>query len=321
MNLLPKTKLTESAALSRFRHSWIIDLLIAILLFVISQSIESVVLIPAIFIWFFTGIDFAGLAASDDPTFVMEQVSKLMSRQPDWIALLSLIATVVVIIVCILYATKIERRPRNSLGFCGKAPALEYCIGYVIGIGLFAIAWAICLATGAATLEGISPSLSAMILPFFAAFLIQGLSEEVLCRGFLMQTLSIRYRPVVAIVVNSLFFMALHFLNSGLSLLALCNLFLFGVFASVYFWKRGSIWGVAAIHSAWNFTQGNLLGIKVSGSVLGPSVLSTSLNEAKTWMNGGDFGLEGGIAVTVVLLAATVILLFLPVRKSAQIEA
>ena len=91
------------------------------------------------------------------------------------------------------------------------------------------------------------------------------------------------------------------------------NLTLFGVFASVYFIKRGSIWGIAAIHSIWNFVQGNLYGIKVSGTESSCSVFSSVSAEGKTLINGGDFGLEGGLAVTVVLVIG---ILFLLTRRA-----
>ena len=320
MKLLPETKLTQSAKASRWRHFWLIDLLIAMLLFLIAQQIESLILIPAVVVWMMSGIEISALTESGDMSQLFSAVSDLMAHQPDWMTLLQLILTVAVIVVCIVYCTKLERRPLTSLGFRGKNPVGEYLIGYVLGVLLFTLAWAICLATGTAKLEPMPSGLPWTIVLFLFAFLIQGLSEETLCRGFLMQTLSARYAPIVAVAVNAVFFAALHFANAGLTLLAFCNLFLFGIFASVYMWKRGSIWGVAALHSAWNFTQGNLLGIRVSGNVLGPSVLSTSLTENGAWINGGAFGLEGGLAVTIVLSLGILLMLFLPVRKSEAVH-
>ena len=319
MKLLPETRLTLDAKKSRWRHVWIVDVLIALLLFVIAQTVQSVLLTPAMLVNMLQRLDLPALADAADPTQIFSQAMAAASALPDWITLLSLFSTAAVIVICILYCVKLERRPATGLGFRGSSPALEYLAGYGIGVGLFALSWAICLLFGAARLTGVSPNLSWMILPFFFGFLIQGMSEEVLCRGFLMQTLSARYAPAAAIAINSALFMALHLMNAGLSLLALVNLFLFGVFASVYMWKRGNIWGVAAIHAAWNFTQGNLLGIRVSGSVLGPSVLQTELNPSAEWLNGGAFGLEGGLAVTIVLLAATLLMLFLPVKPEAQV--
>ena len=109
---------------------------------------------------------------------------------------------------------------------------------------------------------------------------------------------------------NVLLFAMRHLGNDGVSPLALINLTLFGIFASVYFIKSGNIWGIGAFHSIWNLAQGNFYGIRVSGIVTTCSVLASSPVEGRSLINGGSFGLEGGLAVTVVLLAGTAFLLW-----------
>ena len=94
---------------------------------------------------------------------------------------------------------------------------------------------------------------------------------------------------------------------------AVCFAFLFGVLASLYVLRRGNLWGACAIHSMWNFAQGNLFGAAVSGNRSGPSLLraeAIASGSASLW-NGGAFGPEGGLAVTLVLLAGIAVLLFL----------
>ena len=76
-----------------------------------------------------------------------------------------------------------------------------------------------------------------------------------------------------------------------------------------YFVKRGNIWGVGALHSIWNLAQGNVYGIRVSGMQTGCSVLSSEMVAGRELINGGDFGLEGGLAVTIVLVVGTLVLL------------
>ncbi len=320
MKLFPETKLTLDAKKSRWRHLWIIEILIALLLMIISTSIQSIVLTPALMVWIITDPGVGAAMAGGEPTEVFAKVMEVMTKQPAWLSVLSLFLTAAVIVVCIIYCTKLEKRPLSGLGFTGPNVFGEYVIGYLAGVGIFVLAWALCLATGTAKLRGLSPTFSWTIVFFFLGFLVQGMSEEVLCRGFLMHSLANRYAPIVAIVLNSLFFAALHLANSGIAPLAFVNLFLFGAFASVYTWRRGNLWGIAALHAAWNFTQGNLLGILVSGQDFGPSVLVTELNEQGAWMNGGTFGLEGGLAVTIVLVLGIVVLCLMPTRKSARVE-
>jgi membrane protease YdiL (CAAX protease family) len=101
----------------------------------------------------------------------------------------------------------------------------------------------------------------------------------------------------------------LHYGNSGINLLGLLNLFLFGVFAALYFLRRGSIWGISAIHSMWNFAQGNVFGCAVSGNSGMDSIFSTTSQSANTIFNGGAFGPEGGLGVTIILSIGIIILL------------
>jgi membrane protease YdiL (CAAX protease family) len=103
--------------------------------------------------------------------------------------------------------------------------------------------------------------------------------------------------------------------NTGISILAFLNLFLFGVFASLYMIRSGSIFGVCALHSAWNFAQGNVFGIRVSGMNISHSLLQSEINYDRALTNGGEFGAEGGVAVTLALLIAIMLVVYLPQRK------
>jgi membrane protease YdiL (CAAX protease family) len=132
-----------------------------------------------------------------------------------------------------------------------------------------------------------------------------------------MVSISRRYPVVVAIMINSIVFAMLHLLNSGISFLAFINLILYGILASLYFIKRGNIWGVAAFHSIWNFVQGNFYGIKVSGMDTGTSVFASSTEAGKAIINGGAFGLEGGLGVTIVLVIG-IVMIYLMKEKASE---
>ena len=43
---------------------------------------------------------------------------------------------------------------------------------------------------------------------------------------------------------------------------------------ALYLLKTDTVWGVAGIHGAWNFAQGNLFGILVSGQPSGTSLMT-----------------------------------------------
>ncbi len=72
---------------------------------------------------------------------------------------------------------------------------------------------------------------------------------------------------------------------------------------ALYMLKTDNIWGVAALHGAWNFAQGNLVGVAVSGQNAGGSLLHFQARSGvPDWLSGGAFGLEGNIVTCLVLL-------------------
>ena len=84
--------------------------------------------------------------------------------------------------------------------------------------------------------------------------------------------------------------------------------------------KRGSIWAVGAIHAAWNFVQGNIFGFNVSGNPKFDTILEAQTSNFGAILSGGDFGPEGGLGVTVILLIALLFALIIPTKKCEFVE-
>ena len=299
------------------------ELLIFLLVFFIATTLQSVILSPFMVALLFSSDVFSPFLQGTSVNYndMMTTVTNVLNNLPDWMMILQLFVTAVTIVACILYCRLFEKRGALSLGFVKKGAAFEYLAGLGLGLLLFGGAIAMGMATGRLRLSlNPSPAWGLIILYFFG-YLVQGLSEEVLCRSYLMVTMSRRWPLPVAIFVNSLVFMLLHMGNPGLTLLAMVNLMLFGTFASLYTLRRGSIWGIAAIHSIWNFAQGNIFGISVSGLPGSPSVLQATLSEKGSLIHGGSFGMEGGIAVTIVLTLGCIALILCKTKKSEVVES
>lgn len=265
------------------------EILIFIAVFFISQVLTSIPLIPAMLI----------LILQSGPS----------AAQPDWLLIVQLFSTALATAVAILYCRLIERRSLASMGLRRRDAVREYLIGVPVGIALISATVGFCALFGALKLTPQGFSALPWIL-FLLGFLIQGMSEEVLCRGYMMVSVSRRHSLVLAVITNSVIFGLLHILNPGFGLLPLINIILFGILESIYVLRRGDLWGACAIHSIWNFFQGNVFGISVSGLDVTTSPLRATLDPSATWLNGGSFGLEGGIATTAVLTIACLILIF-----------
>lgn len=313
---LKKPKAAEEAAQAQPGQKLWLEVLIFIGVFMVSSmAMSPFIMIGMVVLLIFNPNSMEILKAGNSEAW-LELVNQVSGSEGSMV--LTLFADIMMILIVILFAKLIQKRKVHTIGFTKKGFVKEYLAGMAAGFVLFSAAILLCVITGALKINGLSAQIPIFLLIlYFLGYIVQGMAEEVLCRGYFMISVARRYSIITAILANALVFAALHLLNDGITVLAFINLTFFGIFASVYFIKRGNIWGVAALHSVWNFVQGNFYGIQVSGMPLSSSVLSSEIAESAGWINGGSFGLEGGIAVTVCLLIGTGILLLCPQKNAA----
>ncbi len=288
--------------------NWFLEILIFLAVFVVSSIGQVLVMLPGELILLAQNADYRSAAAAGDIEAAAAAAAQIGSS--DLYMVFSLFATIGMTVVVILFCRLIQKRKPDTLGFIKSGMGKEYLIGLVVGFVMFSSAVLICVAAGAIKIEGFSETFSIlMFILFLLGFMLQGMAEEVICRGYVMVSIARRYSMWTAVISNAVIFAALHLLNNGISVPAFINLVLFGIFASLYFVKKGNIWGVAAVHSVWNLVQGNFWGLRVSGMVTECSVLRSTMVEGRELLNGGAFGPEGGLGVSVVLLVGICVLL------------
>ena len=175
-------------------------------------------------------------------------------------------------------------------------------LGLLIGAGFMACVVGVIAATGCASIA--SAAFQWMeLLTVFLFFLCIAVAEEVMFRGVLFRWIDERFGLWPALIVSSLIFGFMHILQpnatvwSSLAIAIEAGLML----GAAYKWT-GTLWLPIGIHWAWNFVQGNVFGIAVSGSDAGPSFFRTTV-QGPDIVTGGAFGAEASI-VAVVLGAA-----------------
>lgn len=298
------------------------EILIFFVLTMIAQLAQGFLMMPYQLIYMLTDKGFFEVAALGDMDAALEYSAALtlkMTEEP-WYWVFMLLSTAAVIFAVWIYCRKIQGRSYLSLGLT-RRPYKEYAIGLFWGLLAFGAALGFSLAFGSLSYAGISDNANLFFaLALLLGYVVQGFSEEILCRGYLMVALG-RSMPLWMAVVSSAFaFAALHMGNAGYTLLGFLNVFLFGVLMSLYMIRRGSIWGAAALHTAWNFAEGVLTDSFVSGMKMPVSILSFLLKEGDELIHGGAFGAEGGIAVTCVLAVGIVLLLMMKSKNAALPE-
>ncbi len=220
------------------------------------------------------------------------------------------------LLYCLIYVSKVEKRRLSDIGLQKKDSLKLFIKGFFVGAILLSIGVALVVALGGYEIT-ISDNISSSLLPtiiILMGFLIQGSTEEILIRGWMLSLLNSKYNLSFAVLISSIFFTFLHGLNNGITILSLINLFLFSIFAISYLLNEKSLWGICGFHVAWNWTQGCLFGVKVSGISLPGSFLVTT-PKGSDFISGGRFGLEGSIVCSLIFIIAIIILLIAYKKK------
>lgn len=243
---------------------------------------------------------------------------------PVFIFILYTASTGATILAFFILVRFIEKRPFHTIGLKDKKWFTKYLKGAVIGIAMQLTYLSVLFLTGKVTLvtepvEGVGTSVLGLVGLFLVMFIVQGASEEVVVRGWLMPVLSKHYKVPTAVILSSMFFGFMHLANPNVAVIPMINLILYGIFAALYAIYDDGLWGVFANHSMWNWFMGNVLGFPVSGMVLGGVSLFRFERTGATFITGGDFGPEGSVIVTGILLGASLLACFGVLKKKRGI--
>jgi membrane protease YdiL (CAAX protease family) len=214
-----------------------------------------------------------------------------------------------------------EKRPLWTIGMELKGIGAKYFRGALIGllmfsaaIGLSAVLGYVAFETDQSQPQGVAAFGGVLLV--LLGWVVQGAAEEAITRGWLLPVIGARYKPLLGIALSAVIFTLFHSLNPNLGLIALLNLFLFGIFAALYALYEGGLWGIFSIHTVWNWAQGNLFGFEVSGLPSAGGTLFNLMEVGPDIITGGRFGPEGGLAVTAVLIIGCITVWMISKRNS-----
>jgi hypothetical protein len=136
---------------------------------------------------------------------------------------------------------------------------------------------------------------------------MQSSTEEILMRGYLLQTSALQLPGWLAILIGGLIFSGVHLLE-GLLPVAFVNIILYATLASFVALRQGSLWMVCGIHTGWNWFQGNVFNVPVSDNPYATGIFHfRPVETSPEWLNGGSFGPENSLVVTTVWGIATIL--------------
>jgi membrane protease YdiL (CAAX protease family) len=200
----------------------------------------------------------------------------------------------------------VESRSLAALGLVPARFVPDTLLGLGIGALLIGSVLALLAATGSLAWMTDSAARQGGATGFARLSLILGLAaflEEMLFRGYPFQVLAEAAGPIGAIGLTSAGFAAAHLPNPGVGALALTNTALAGILLGIVYWRTFSIWLVTGLHLAWNAVMSLAADLPVSGLEFGAHGFRARVTGPEIW-TGGDYGPEGGLALTLVTLVA-----------------
>ena len=233
-----------------------------------------------------------------------------------------LFSFVFILLLFIFWVKFIEKNPLSTLGFIKKNWLKYLGLGILLSflqMGVIALVYQLG-GIGSFELNELSLEPILFILGLFPFWLLQGGTEEVATRGWLLTRIAARTNLPLAIAISSSLFGILHLGNAGVTFISLLNIVLDGVLAGLLLIYTDSIWLVVAQHGTWNYVQGNLLGFQVSGTGADASIFCFTMGSGPDWLTGGEFGAEGSIITTLVLLVSVVMVYRLGERRERVVE-
>lgn len=255
------------------------------------------------------------------PLFLALRNIPLFFNNKDLLSLLITLFSFAFISLLVFFRVKvIEKRSFSSIGFNKNNWLKKYSLGFLIGLAMMSIIVLILFPFGYITVEKnpIQPvgiSAIASVLVILLGWIIQGATEEIVTRGWLLNVLSTKYNKGVGLLISSTLFGLMHLTNPNVNYIAVINIILVGLFYGLYVIKTNDLWAVCGMHSAWNFAQGNLFGFEVSGLDVSVGSLIDLNLVGSDFVTGGIFGPEAGITATFILLASIGILLFIDKKR------
>ena len=218
----------------------------------------------------------------------------------------AVLTAVVIIFGYKAYKRWIERAPDNELSFSRALPELG--AGLLLGTLLFSLMTGIVALLGGFEITGVRGW--GQIWSMLGLAIVSGTFEEVLFRGVLLRHLETMTGTWIALAITSALFGAGHIFNPNASWFAAFAIAVeAGILLGAAYLLTRRLWLAIGIHAAWNFTQGWIFSVPVSGGDA-PLGLFITRRIGPDWLTGGEFGLEASAVAMVVATGAGLIMLY-----------
>src|SRR6266498_4082 len=207
----------------------------------------------------------------------------------------------------------LDKRSLESLGLKFSAQSI---IDIFAGIGIsflqMGFIYAVTLLIGWLTFKGFAWNFDpinvviAGVLNFFIIFVIVGFKEEILSRGYHLQTIASGINLFWGVIISSAIFGLLHLANPNATWISAAGIFFAGLYLAYGYIRTKQLWLSIGLHIGWNFFEGVVFGFPVSGLNIYP-LIRIDVQGPEIW-TGGAFGPEAGLIVLPSLILGAVLI-------------
>jgi membrane protease YdiL (CAAX protease family) len=227
-----------------------------------------------------------------------------------WAVALACGVAAIFVAIYVAFCRVVEGRPARE--FALAPAAIELPAGIVTGLVLFSLVVGVIAAFGGYQVIGYRDA--SVFAPALAVAIVSGVSEEIFFRGFFFRLTEQWLGTWAALGLSAALFGGLHLGNPNATLLAAVAIMLeAGIMLAAIYMITRRLWAAIGLHAAWNFAQGGIYGIPVSGGemdgMLRPDIRGSDL------LTGGAFGAEASLPAIVVATAFGLALLYLAWRR------
>lgn len=203
------------------------------------------------------------------------------------------------------YVRIVEKRAVSELGLNGFGK--ELMTGIFWGALLMSATIGIMWMLGNYTVTGIN---SITVLgPILAISIVAGYVEEVIIRGIIFRIVEEGLGSWIAVAISGGLFGYLHASNPNATIISSLAIALeAGILLAAVFMFTRRLWLAIGLHFSWNFTQGGIWGVAVSGLEF-EGVLNSELSGPEI-LSGGAFGAEASIIAMIICTSAGVYFLW-----------
>lgn len=216
----------------------------------------------------------------------------------------------------VIFVRFVERRP-SIMEFGAAGWWKELGTGLISGFLLFSVVVGIIAAFGGYHVIGQHPV--SILPPILAASIISGVGEEIVARGLIFRLMESWLGTWIALIFSAALFGAGHLANPHSGLLPAVSIALeAGIMLAALYMLTRRLWAAIGLHAAWNFTQGGVYGIAVSGGaaqgLLVPRITGSDL------VTGGAFGAEASLPAVIICTAFGIAVLAAAYRRDRFVK-